>query len=94
MLWVLMDCSPEGHLCGVQGSAAMGLTPLAMPAELPAAAALAFAPGSNRLLLATSDAKILVIDPAESAVRLHSDQQRTVYQIAHPGTEPQLLHAT
>ena len=52
----------------------MGLAPLALPAKLPAAAALAFAPGSNMLLLATSDFRVLVIDPAESAVRLHSDR--------------------
>ena len=52
----------------------MGLAPLALPAKLPAAATLAFVPGSNRLLLATSSAEVLVIDPAESAVRLHSDQ--------------------
>ena len=50
----------------------MSLAPLALPAKLPAAAALAFAHGSNRLLLATSNAEILVFDPVESVVRLHS----------------------
>ena len=60
----------------------MGLAPLALPAKLPAAAALAFAPGSNRLLLATSNAEVLAIDTAESAVRLHSDWYRIVCKVA------------
>ena len=39
-----------------------------LPADLPGAAALAFVPGSHRLLLATNDARVLVIDPEESQV--------------------------
>ena len=41
---------------------------LELPDELPGAAALAFVPGGNRLLLATNNAQVLVIDHESSQV--------------------------
>lgn len=43
---------------------------LELPGELAGVAALAFVPDSSRLLVATNDARVLVIDPETSQVGL------------------------
>ena len=57
-------------LCHSQEAALPSIARLELPSELPAAAALAFVPGSKKLLLATCDARVLLIDPDTSEVRL------------------------
>jgi hypothetical protein len=56
-------------LCHSQEAALPSIARLELPSELPAAAALAFVPGSNQLLVATNDARVLLIDTKTPEVR-------------------------
>lgn len=72
------ECALRQLLCHSQEAALPSIARLELPRELPAAAALAFVPGSKKLLLATCDARVLLIDPDTSEVRLQSTYSRHV----------------
>ena len=55
-------------MCLAQEAAVPSIARLELPDELPGVAALAFVPGGNRLLAATNDARVLIIDPESSQV--------------------------
>ena len=61
-----MSCDDVGVVA--QEAKAASIARLELPGELAGVAALAFVPGSNRLLVATNDARVLVIDPETSQV--------------------------
>ena len=58
----------EDSICFAQETATASIARVELPAALPGAAALAFVPGNHNLLLATNDARVLVIDPENPQV--------------------------